>query len=127
MMITALSKDGKHKREVIFNEIILMLDKYDSLSFEVKNETFEIDMKFNFSFSDSGDKYSADGTVTNDGKEVNLILHNWYSSFRAENTKAIELDLKNGKKIWVKYGTSADEKQTFRMFHLTIWGGEFQL
>jgi hypothetical protein len=125
-MITALSKDGKHSREVLYNEIVLMLDKYDSLSFDVKNKKFVMDMKFNFSFSDSGDKYSADGALSDDGKEVNLTLNNWYSPFRAENTNAIEFDLKSGHKILVKYGTSADEKQPFRMFHLTIWG-EFKL
>ncbi|WKL46586.1 hypothetical protein Q1W71_16655 [Flavobacterium pectinovorum] len=120
-MITALSKDGKHKREIIFNDIILMMDKYDSVSFDVINKKFDIDMKFNFEFSDSGDKYTATGTISDDEKDVDITLNNWYA-LRVENTKPLEIDLKSGLKIWIKYGTTADERKNFRMFHLTIWG-----
>lgn len=120
-MITALSKDGSTKRQVVYNEFIMMLDKYDSLTFHVDDEKFGINMTFNFKFSDSGDKFTADGKVLDDGKVVNLTLNNWYST-KAENTTPIKLKLKNGKSIWLKYSTGALEKNDFRMFHITIWG-----
>ncbi len=121
-MITALSKDGKIKRKVIYNEVILMIDKYDSLSFQVKDDSINLDTKVNFDFSDSGDKYGAKGNVSDDYSDINITLINWYSSSRVENTAPVEVELKSGKKIWLKYGTSADERKDFRMFHLTIWG-----
>ena len=121
-MIKAINKDGSQKRELLINEEFLMVDKYDSLSFETENEKFGMKLTFNFKFSDSGKKYSADGSMSDEGDIIDFTLNNWYSSSRVENTKALELDLKSGKKIWVKYGTSANEKRSFRMFHLTIWG-----
>jgi len=121
-MITALSKDGKIIRKVVYNEVILMMNKYDSLSFHAKDNNIGIDMKINFQFSDTGEKYAAKGTVSDDFSEANITLVNWYSTARVENTSPVEIILKSGKKIWLKYGTSADEKKDFRMFHLTIWG-----
>lgn len=121
-MITAVNKDGSIKRELVFNETILMVDKYDALTFEVKNERFGMSIKFHFTFSDTGEKYGSDGNLSDDGNEVFLTLHNWYSAYRVENIDPIELDLISGHRIWLKYGTSAEEKPDFRMFHLTIWG-----
>lgn len=121
-MITALSKDGKYKRKVVYNEVILMLDKYDSLSFHAIDKDFDLDMKINFEFSDTGDKYSATGNFSDDLGEINLTLMNWYANDRVENNLPLELEMKSGKKIWLKYGTSANEKKNFRMFHLTVWG-----
>jgi hypothetical protein len=121
-MITGISKDGKDKRQVIYNEVILMVEKYDTLTFEAKNEAFAFDMKFIFEFSDSGEEFKAKGNYSKENKEINLTLEKWYSHARVENTEPIEIVLETGLKIWVKYGTSATEKSNFRMFHLTVWG-----
>lgn len=121
-MITALSKDGKITRRVIYSEVILMVDKYDTLTFYAKNKEFDFEMKFIFEFSDSGEEFKVKGNYSKDDNEINLILQKWYSPSRVENTNPLELVLDSGLKIWVKYGTSANEKFDFRMFHLTVWG-----
>ncbi|HMB99873.1 MAG TPA: hypothetical protein VKN14_02425 [Flavobacteriaceae bacterium] len=121
-MIKALSKDGKVNRQVLYNEVILMIDKYDTLTFHAINEEFNFEMKFNFEFSDSGDEFKANGNFSQKDKELTLKLEKWYSQTRVENTEPLEFDLDTGLKIWVKYGTSAIEKRDFRMFHLTVWG-----
>jgi len=121
-MITAINKDGKEKRQVLYNEIILMVDKYDSLTFDAKNEEFNFDMKFTFEFTDSGEEFKSKGNYSRENKELKLSLEKWYSQSRVENTEPIELVLDSGLKIWIKYGTSASEKRDFRMFHLTVWG-----
>lgn len=123
-MITALSKDGKITRNVIYNEVILMVDKYDTLTFHAKNEEYEFDMKFKFEFSDSGEEFKAKGNYSKEDNEVSLILQKWYSQSRVENTKPIELVLDSGLNLWIKYGTSANESNDFRMFHLTVWGSK---
>jgi Domain of unknown function (DUF6864) len=121
-MIKATSKDGKIKRELIYNQSVLMVDKYDSLSFQVIDVKLLMNVTFNFEFSDTGKKYSAEGKISEDGSKVNLTLNNWYSTSRVENTVPMELNLKSGTKLWVKYCTTADEKNSLRLFHLTVWG-----
>ncbi len=75
-MITAISKDGQNKRKLIFNDSVLMFDKYDTITFHVGKERLDIDMKVVFMFSDSGDKFTADGKVSDDKSVITLTLNN---------------------------------------------------
>lgn len=121
-MVEALSKDGSIKRVLLYNEVVLLVDKYDSLSFPIKNDEYGIDTVIKFNFSDTGTKFTSDGNISNDQKVLSLSLNKWYGAIKVENTDPIELDLKSGKKVWIKYGTTAEEAHTFRKFHLTVWG-----
>ena len=120
-MITAISKDG-FTRRVIFNDEILLVDSEDKLSFYFKDEKLNFDLTFNFTFSEDGEELKTTGNVSDDGKVVNMTLHKWNNSLGTEVTKPIELSTSTGKRIWVKFKTFADKKNSFRSFHLTIWG-----
>ncbi len=122
-MITAISKDGI-KRRVIFNDTILLVDLEDKLSFSFKDEKLSFELTFNFIFSDEGEELMTSGTVSDDGKIVTMTLHKWNNSLGTEVTKPIELSTSAGKRIWIKFKTFADKKNSFRSFHLTIWGEE---
>ena len=119
-MITSTSKDG-YKRRLIFNETVLLVDKEDVVSFLVKDGT-NFETTFNFTFSDSGEKLKTTGNVADNGKVVNMTLFQWDNSLGSEVTNPIELKAMNGKRIWVKFKTYADKGNSFRTFHLTIWG-----
>ena len=89
-----------------------------------KDEKLQFELTLNFTFSDDGEELKTSGDLSDDGKTVNLTLHKWNNSFATEVTKPIELSTNTGERIWVKFKTSADKKNSFRTFHLTIWGEE---
>ncbi len=122
-MIISKSIDG-YKRRVIYNQSVLMVDKEDEISFFVKDEKLNYETTFNFDFSNEGEELKTTGTISDDGKTINLTLHKWLNSLGTEVTTPIELSTNIGKRIWVKFRTTAEKKNTFRMFHLTIWGEE---
>jgi hypothetical protein len=122
-MITAISKDG-FTRRVIFNDTIILVDSEDKLSFYFNDEKLKYELTFNFTFSDNGEELKTSGNVSDDGKAVNMTLHKWNHSLATEVSKPIELSTSTGKRIWVKFKTSADKKNSFRSFHITIWGEE---
>ncbi|WP_188050578.1 DUF6864 domain-containing function [Flavobacterium sp. GP15] len=122
-MIIATSKDGFDRR-VIFNDTILMVDSDDKLSVFFNDEKLKLEMTINFTFSDDGEELKTSGNFSEDGKTINMTLHKWNNSLGTEVTKPIELSTNIGKRIWIKFKTSADKKLSFRSFHLTIWGEE---
>lgn len=122
-MIISKSKDGNNRR-VICNENLILVDSEDSLSFEVNDAKLNLDLTFNFTFSDDGEELRTSGTFSDDGKIVNITLHKWNNPAGAELTKPIELTTTIGMRVWVKFKTYADKKNSFRSFHLTIWGEE---
>ena len=119
-MIISIDKEG-NKRRVFYNQNIIMVDREDKLSFSIKDEPNEIDVTLNFDFSDEGKELSTSGNITDDGKILNMTLFQWNNSVAAELIKPIELATLAGKKIWMKFKTSADKKNSFRSFHLTLW------
>ena len=122
-MIIATSKDG-YKRRVIFNDKVLLVDSEDILTISFIDEVLKLELTFNFTFSDEGEEFKTSGNFSEDGKIINLTLHKWDNSLGTELTKPIELTTSNGKRIWIKFMTSADKKNSFRSFHITIWGEE---
>ena len=122
-MIKAISKDGIVRR-VLLNDSVLLVDGEDKLSFYLKDESLQLEQTLNFTFSEGGEELKTSGTVQEDGKIINLTLHKWDSNLGTEVTKPIELSAKNGKRVWVKFKTSANKKASFRSFHLTVWGEE---
>jgi hypothetical protein len=121
MQVTAVNKDGSIKRKLIYSNVILMVDKYDEVTFHV-NEPGDVQLDFKFTFRDEGEKYSAEGKINDDGHTVELVLNNWYADTKIENVQPIEIPLENGKKIWVKYGTISNEKESFRLLYFSVWG-----
>jgi hypothetical protein len=118
--ITAKTEEGL-KRRIILNETVLMLNKNDTLSFEVKDEKVRFKKTINFSFSNDGDELSTTGNVADGGKVINIVLHKWDNSVGAEITEPIELKTENNKKVWLKFKTGAQSEYKFRFFNLTIW------
>lgn len=119
-MIKAISKDGVQRR-ILYNEEILMVDREDTLIFHVYDKDINVEFNFNVSFSDDGKKLSTSGSTSEDGKEINITLHQWNDKLGSELTKPIEYSV-NGKRIWIKFRTTALVENNFRGFHLTIWG-----
>jgi hypothetical protein len=119
-MIKAISKDGIERR-ILFNETILMVDREDKLICNIKDKDLNFEFNFNVTFSDDGKELSTTGSSSDDGKEINITLHKWQGSVGTELTKPIEYKV-NDKRIWIKFKTTADIKNNFRGFHLTIWG-----
>ena len=122
-MIIATSKDG-YNRRVIYNESVILVDREDKLSFHFTDEKLKFEVTLNYIFSDEGEEYKTTGNVSEDGKTITMTLHKWDNTLGAEVTKPIELSAANGKRIWIKFKTTADKKNLFRSFHLTIWGEE---
>ena len=119
-MLTATDKNGISRR-VIYNENVLLVDRGDTLSFKIKDDIDILEFTLNIIFSDEGKELITTGNVSEDGKTLNMILHQWDNSMGTELTQPIELATNNGKKIWLKFKTTADKKNSFRSFHLTIW------
>jgi len=122
-MIISISKDGI-KRRVIFNDTILLVDMEDKLLFSFKDEKLTFELTFNFIFSDEGEELTTSGNVSDNGKTVTMTLYKWNNSLGTEVTKPIELSTTTGKRIWIKFKTFAEKKNSLRSFHLTIWGEE---
>jgi hypothetical protein len=119
-MLIATDKNGISRR-VIYNENVLLVDRGDTLSFKIKDDKVILEFTLNITFSDEGKELSTTGNVSEDGKTFNMILHQWDNSMGTELTQPIELATNTGKKIWLKFKTTADKKNSFRSFHLTIW------
>ncbi|MDW3209878.1 MAG: hypothetical protein R8N23_08430 [Reichenbachiella sp.] len=119
-MITASSKNGKHKRKLIFNENILLVDKYDEIQFEVKEKSLKLTLKFKF--VDEGKKYAADIEQFDEGRILEFTLHGWYHDFNIENTNPVIWESTNKDQVlWIKYSTKSQKEHTFREFHITVW------
>lgn len=119
MNITSISKNGV-KRVLIFNDTILLVDREDSLIFKILDSTDNLSFNLNIHFSDDGKELSTTGKTSDDGKEIDITLHKWQSITGSELTKPIEFEV-NDKRVWIKFRTTADIKNDFRSFHLTIW------
>lgn len=119
-MLTATDKNGISRR-VIYNENALLVDGSDALSFKIKDDIVKLEFTLNITFSDEGKELSTTGKVSDDGKTFDMTLHQWDNSMGTELTQPIELSTSTGKKIWFKFKTTADKKNSFRSFHLTIW------
>ena len=119
-MVIATDKYGIKKR-VVCNENILMVNIEDSLSFIIKDSTTPFEFIINIEFSDEGKALSTSGTVLEGGKGINMTLHQWNDSVSTELTQPIEFNTNFNKKVWIKFKTSADKKNSFRSFHLTVW------
>ncbi|MFD2583406.1 DUF6864 domain-containing function [Pedobacter vanadiisoli] len=124
MNVTATSTDG-FKRRIIYNESILLVDIDDTLSFSFHDEKLKITLTLNFTFSKDGEPLKTSGNLSEDKKTVNMILYKWDKLEGSEILKPVILTAtQSGKKIWIKFKSSADVKNSFRFFHLTIWGEE---
>jgi hypothetical protein len=120
-MIVAESNDGI-KREIIFNESLLLCQPSDKLSFKILKDNIGLNIIINFTFSDSGEKFAQDGSFNQDGSILDITLYKWNDPFFVENTEPVEFKtIMTGHKIWLKYRTSTDVNKKFRRFELTVW------
>jgi hypothetical protein len=118
-MLTAKDKNGISRR-VIYNENVLLVDRGDMLSFRINDQKEMLEFTLNITFSDEGKEFSTTGNVSEDGKILDMILYQWDSSMGTELIQPIELATAE-KKIWLKFKTTSDKKNSFRSFHLTVW------
>lgn len=119
-MVYSKSKNGI-KRKLLYNEFLLLVDKEDHLSFEIKNDGLEFTI--NFTFSSNGPENTTSGSVSDDGKVIDMTLYKWESTLGVESTNPIEFTRRNStKRVWIKFKTSAESLKSFRSFHLTVWG-----
>lgn len=124
-MIISISKDGT-KRRCIFTETALLVSaEEEKLIYELADETLKLKFKLAITFSDEGEENTTSGSLSDEGKTINITLHKWNSVAGVETTKAVEYTAKTtGKKVWIKFKTWADKKHNFRSFTLTVWGEE---
>ena len=120
-MVTITDKNGNSKR-LIYNQHVLMLDRFDALSFAIRDEIVSIELVLNINFSDEGKELSTSGSVSDDGKILSMTLYKWNTSASAELSNPIELSSTvTDKKIFIKFATTANIESSFRHFHLTVW------
>lgn len=120
-MIKATSREGI-KRRVVYNEIVVLVDDKDKLSFFVHDEKTHLEVTINFTFSNEGKKFTTDGHLSPDGKTLDITLHKWDGTFAVENTDPIVMTLeRTQKRSWIKFKTSANKEKSFRTFQLTVW------
>lgn len=117
------------QRKLIYNNNIILIDKNDSLSFDIRSITpIDIEFKVKFIFSDEGEKYKASHKIDSEGKTLIITLHNWYSSGGRFifTTKPWIIPTKSGNlKLYLHFRTIAEKEGQFsRSFHLSIWAEE---
>ena len=127
-MVTVINKDNS-KWRLMYNDHVLLLDKANSLIFEIADEKLVFKAIIEFIFSDSGEKFKANINISEDGLKVTITLFQWDTNdslFHVEVTEPIKLNTVNGQRIWLKYRTQTNEKTQNRNFHLSVWGEELE-
>lgn len=119
-MIIITDKSGNQKR-LFLNENVILLNREDNISFIIKDDTVKMDITLNFIFSDEGKEMSTTGHISDDQKIFTITLHQWNDAVATEITEPVKLTSDSGKIFWMKFKTSADKKNSFRSFHLTLW------
>ncbi|NQU67692.1 MAG: hypothetical protein HQ510_07110 [Candidatus Marinimicrobia bacterium] len=120
-MITAKSKEGIQRR-LIFNESILLTDKYDELTFLLHDKIINYGQLISFKFSDKGGKYTSDVKYVESEKHLIYTLYNWYSESFVELTEPIILITEVTKhKIWLVWRIQGSKDNSVKTFHLSAW------
>lgn len=120
-MTLAIREDGTTRR-VIHNETVIMVKGDERLSFSIKDRKSKVDFVINFTFSDTGKERNTEGELSEDGKIINITLHQWEGSPGVEIITPYEYTtVKTKQKIWIKFKTSSNKKYSMRTFHLTVW------
>ena len=76
---------------------------------------------FQFSFSDSGDKFSSSKWYKPEDNFMAHTLHKWSASNFVENSKPVEFEDSNGNRYIAKFRVEYQVGTEFRRFELTIW------
>lgn len=111
---------------MLYNEHVILMDFGNRLDFRVEDSKYQLAINIEFVFSSGGEKLKSDIKITEDGSRVTITLFQWDSNSMGhiEVQEPLKLNLKNGKKLWLKYRTQTSDKSNFRNFHLTVWGEE---
>jgi hypothetical protein len=120
MEIISLGQD-KIYRKLIYNDSILSFDRLDSLSFHVVHKDSIVDFNIIINFLDEGEKYKTKTEILNDGKDLVVTLFRWDSSNFVELIKPMEFNLKNGRKIWLRFATRTNTSISSRTFQISVW------
>jgi len=127
-MVTVINKDNS-KWRLLYNDHLLLLDKSNSLTFDIADEKLAFTAQIEFIFSDSGEKLKANINVSEDGSKVIITLYQWdthNSLAHVEVIEPVKLNTVNGQRIWLKYRTQTNERNFQRNFHLSLWGEEVE-
>jgi hypothetical protein len=120
-MITAKSQEGLTNKELLFNSMVILASKYDSIEFPLPESDLAIIDKIVFRFDDDGEKFTS--TVNPSfikNKILDITLHKWYSSYFVENSKPMEFRGVNSIYV-INWRTSCQERLSQRTFHLSVW------
>lgn len=120
MEIVSLGHDNIHRR-LIYNDSILSYDRLDTLSFHVIYANPNIDFNIIIKFLDEGEKYQTRTEILNDGKDLVVTLLRWDSSNFIELIKPMEFNLKNGRKIWLRFASKTNNNISSRTFQISVW------
>lgn len=118
MAIIATDLAGKSKR-VILNENIIMLHSNDKIVFDLIDAEFSFSSSLKFIFNEEGTDLTSKIEIKNN--ELTIFVYNWNDELPIENTTPFQVSTNEGKKIYIKFRTSANIKQHIRNLHVTVW------
>jgi hypothetical protein len=116
------------QRKLIYNNNIILVEKNDFLTFDIKTSIIEMEFVLKFIFSDEGEKYKVSSKSEDGGKTLIITLHNWYSTNGrfVHTTQPWIIPTKSGKyKIYIHCRTIAEKGESYsRSFHVSLWAEE---
>ena len=124
-MVRVTNRDNTRWR-MLYNEHVLLMDLGNQVEFKIVDSDFRLSIVIEFFFSSGGEKLKSDVKIAENGDKISVTLFQWdsYSWGYIEVTEPLRLNLKDGRKLWLKYRTQSVEKSGFRNFHLTVFGEE---
>ena len=127
-MIKAISRNGL-VRALIYNKTVLMADRDDDLLFDldIDNEQIHFKFKIQFTFSESGDKYTTFVRQLPNNEGVHWTLNKWNSAVYVEVSTPMKIKVKNkrgeDKELLVKFRNQSSDNRdkNQRKFNISIW------
>jgi hypothetical protein len=112
--------EGGKRRDLIFNDTVLLISKSDKLVFDISTDivTFALE----FIFTEEGEEFAGDSKVSDDGRVLTLTLHKWEHSSPLENTAPIVFPTNsNSHLLYLKYSSYSHPTLNQRTFNVSLW------
>ncbi len=118
-MIYTQGNDGI-KKQLIYNESVLLINKDDYIYFEIRTTDFAYDVKF--TFSQEGEKLTTTYWADLENKYLHYQLNNWDSNTYAEVSSPVELKvIGDDSRYYMKFRNTSAENINHRRFEICIW------
>lgn len=119
MIIKSTSTEGINRR-LLLNESIILVNKYDSILFDVNDEKTNVSFKLQFNFVDKGNVRTSSLDKDSSDSFMKVTLHNWYADTYIETQNPWNLK-RNGHNLWLLWRINGPHNAAQKVFQLTIW------